>query len=137
MTVLKEAERASFANFCDVLGKQLIPYINRCLEAIFPSSAFCILRGSSLVGGSTMLRFEIKSLQTSLEPVMSKDTAREEKPGLEKEAKSLHAVSPINRKAPPESELVWLGHQIPEEKDSQEQIEEDTLKSETKEPDLT
>lgn len=169
-TVLNEAERASFANFCDVLGKQLIPYINRCLEAIFPSSAFFILRGSTLVGGSTMLRLEIKSLQTSLEPVMSKDTAREEEPDLEKETKSRrNAVSTINIKAPAESELVsteemerasrfaltplakneaegrqetekenpWLGDQIPEEKYSQERMEEDTLKSETKEPDLT
>ena len=117
-----------------------------------------------------MLRLEIKSLQTSLEPVMSKDTAREEEPDLEKEAKSRrNAVSTINVKAPAESELVsreemerasrfaltplakneaegrqetekenpWLGDQIPEEKYSQEQMEEDTLKSETKEPDLT
>lgn len=117
-----------------------------------------------------MLRLEIKSLQTSLEPVMSKDTAREEEPDLEKEAKSRrNTVSTINIKAPAESELVsteemerasrfaltplakneaegrqetekenpWLGDQIPEEKYSQERMEEDTLKSETKEPDLT
>ena len=117
-----------------------------------------------------MLRLEIKSLLTSLEPVMSKDTAREEEPDLEKEAKSRrNAVSPMNVKGPAESELVsgeemerassfaltnlarndaegrqetekenpWLGDQIPEEKYSQEQMEEDTLKSETKEPDLT
>ena len=117
-----------------------------------------------------MLRLEIKSLQTSLEPVMSKDSAREEEPDLEKEAKSRrNAVSPINIKAPAENELVsreemerasrfaltplakneaedrqetekenpWLGDHIPEEKYSQEQMEEDTLKSETKEPDLT
>lgn len=105
---------------------------------------------------------------------MSKDTAHEEKPGLEREAKLRHTVSPINIKALPESEAVsgkeidresrfaltplateplakneaegrqekeqenpWLGDQIPEEKDSQQQIDEETLKPEAHEPDLT
>lgn len=74
---LDESERATFANFCQVLGKQLIPYINRCLEAIFPSSALSVVQGGP-TAASTSLRLDVKRLHTLLEAVMPQESAEEE-----------------------------------------------------------
>lgn len=95
--VLNEVERATFANFCGALGRELIPYMNRCLEAIFPTAALNNLRGSS--SGIASLRLDIKSLQTLLEPLMSKDTSQEEeKPRHGKEAEPRFSLAPLATK---------------------------------------
>lgn len=67
---LNETERATFANFCQVLGRQLVPYMNRCLEALFPPSALSGLYGSSSL--------DVSSLQLLLEPMMPQETTQEE-----------------------------------------------------------
>ena len=89
---LNESERATFANFCQVLGKQLIPYINRCLEAIFPSSALSVVRGGP-TAASTSLRLDVKRLHVLLEPVMPQEsTEKEEKRRGEQEVKSRPSI---------------------------------------------
>ena len=89
---LNESERATFANFCQVLGKQLIPYINRCLEAIFPSSALSVVRGGPSAA-STSLRLDVKRLHVLLEPVMPQEsTEEEEKRRGEQEVKSRPSI---------------------------------------------
>ena len=89
---LNESERATFANFCQVLGKQLIPYINRCLEAIFPSSALSIVQGVPSAA-STSLRLDVKRLHVLLEPVMPQEsTEEEEKPRGKQDVKSLPSI---------------------------------------------
>ena len=89
---LNESERATFANFCQVLGKQLIPYINRCLEAIFPSSALSIVQGVPSAT-STSLRLDVKRLHVLLEPVMPKEsTEEEEKPRGKQDVKSRPSI---------------------------------------------
>lgn len=89
---LNESERATFANFCQVLGKQLIPYINRCLEAIFPSSALSIVQGVPSAA-STSLRLDVKRLHVLLEPVMPQEsTEEEEKPRGKQDVKSRPSI---------------------------------------------
>ena len=89
---LNESERATFANFCQVLGKQLIPYINRCLEAIFPSSALSVVRGGP-TAASTSLRLDVKRLHVLLEPVIPQEsTEEEEKRRGEQEVKSRPSI---------------------------------------------
>ena len=89
---LNESERATYANFCQVLGKQLIPYINRCLEAIFPSSALSVLQGGP-TAASTSLRLDVKRLHVLLEPVMPQEsTEEEEKRRGEQEVKSRPSI---------------------------------------------
>ena len=89
---LNESERATFANFCQVLGKQLIPYINRCLEAIFPSSALSIVQGVPSAA-STSLRLDVKRLHVLLEPVMPQEsTEEEEKPRGKQDVKSRSSI---------------------------------------------
>ena len=89
---LNESERATFANFCQVLGKQLIPYINRCLEAIFPSSALSVVQGGP-TAASTSLRLDVKRLHVLLEPVMPQEsTEEEEKRRGEQEVKSRPSI---------------------------------------------
>lgn len=67
---LNEIERATLANFCQVLGRQLVPYMSRCLEALFPNSALSGLNCSSSL--------DVSSLQLLLEPIMPQDTTQEE-----------------------------------------------------------
>ena len=63
--------------------------MNRCLEAIFPTSALNVMQGSSSITAGSSLRLDVKSLQLLLQPVMpQKPTQEEEKPALEKETKS-------------------------------------------------
>lgn len=89
---LNESERATFANFCQVLGKQLIPYINRCLEAIFPSSALSVVQGGP-TAASTSLRLDVKRLHVLLDPVMPQEsTEEEEKRRGEQEVKSRPSI---------------------------------------------
>ena len=89
---LNESERATFANFCQVLGKQLIPYINRCLEAIFPSSALSVVQGGP-TAASTSLRLDVKRLHVLLEPVMPQESKEEEeKPRREQDVKSRASI---------------------------------------------
>ena len=89
---LNESERATFANFCRVLGKQLIPYINRCLEAIFPSSALSVVQGGP-TAASTSLRLDVKRLHVLLEPVMPQESKEEEeKPRREQDVKSRASI---------------------------------------------
>ena len=89
---LNESERATFANFCQVLGKQLILYINRCLEAIFPSSALSVVQGDPSAA-STSLRLDVKRLHVLLEPVMPQEsTEEEEKPRGKQDVKSRPSI---------------------------------------------
>ena len=85
-TALNETERASFANFCQVLGKQVMPYMKECLEAFFPSSVL-----TNLCGGSFLdVRLDVDALLVLLEPVMPQDSTQEkDKPPHQKnEAKN-------------------------------------------------
>ena len=85
---LNETERATFAQFCQVLGRQLIPYMKRCLEAMFPSSVLSDMYGSSSVVADTTL--DVNSLQLLLEPVMPQETVQEseQKPHHDDEAET-------------------------------------------------
>ena len=67
---LNETERATLAHFCQVLGRQLVPYLSRCLEAFFPTSALRGLNCSSSI--------DVSSLQLLLEPIMPQETIQEE-----------------------------------------------------------
>lgn len=70
---LNETERAAFANFCQVLGRQLVPYMKQCLETLFQHSALSGLYESSFLN--------VSSLQSLLEPMMPQEkTHEEEKP---------------------------------------------------------
>lgn len=85
-TALNETERASFANFCQVLGKQVMPYMKECLEAFFPSSVL-----TNLCGGSFLdVRLDVDALLVLLEPVMPQDFTQEEdkSPHQKNEAKN-------------------------------------------------
>ncbi|XP_058945493.2 conserved oligomeric Golgi complex subunit 8-like [Pocillopora verrucosa] len=73
-TALNETERASFANFCQVLGKQVMPYMKECLEAFFPSSVLTNLYGGSFLD----VRLDVDALLVLLEPVMPQDSTQEE-----------------------------------------------------------
>ncbi|PFX25056.1 Conserved oligomeric Golgi complex subunit 8 [Stylophora pistillata] len=76
---LNETERSSFANFCQVLGKKVIPYMEECLEAFFPSSVLTNLCGGSFL--ATDMRLDVDTLLVLLEPVMPQDSTQEkEKP---------------------------------------------------------
>ena len=66
---LNETERATLAHFCQVLGRQLVPYMSRCLEALFPSSA--------LSGWNCSSSLDVSSLQLLLEPFMPQETIQE------------------------------------------------------------
>lgn len=67
---LNETERATLAHFCQVLGRQLVPYISRCLEALFPTS---VLRGLNCSSS-----LDVSSLQLLLEPIMPQETVQEQ-----------------------------------------------------------
>ena len=67
---LNETERAAFANFCQVLGRQLVPYMKQCLEALFQHSSLSGLYERSFLN--------VSSLQSLLEPMMPQEITREE-----------------------------------------------------------
>lgn len=149
---LNESERTSFANFCEVLGRQLIPYMNRCLEAIFPTSALNVMQGSSSVTAGSSLRLDVKSLQLLLQPVMPQQpTQEEEKPALEKETKSHLSVSEdtTHEKEKPrheneaadnqekEREIAVVSEESPADQESRKEIGENILNTEQQKTDLT
>lgn len=149
---LNESERTAFANFCEVLGRQLIPYLNRCLEAIFPSSALSIVQGSSSLTNTTTFRLDVKSLQLLLEPVMPQDTTQEEeKPHHEKEAETRHVVpqdvgqemeKPLDEtetasNQEKEREVVVSSEESPTEQQLQREIGEKIPETEQEKLDLT
>lgn len=85
---LNETERSSFANFCQVLGKKVIPYMEECLEAFFPSSVLTNLCGGSFL--ATDMRLDVDTLLVLLEPVMPQDSTqvKEKPPCHDNEAKT-------------------------------------------------
>lgn len=147
---LNEAERTTFANFCEVLGRQLVPYMNRCLEAIFPSSALTIMQGISSSAAGSSLRLDVKSLQLLLEPVMPQETTQEEKPPREKEAQSRLSVSqdiaqnneePLHENEVTDNHVELENTVLTEESPTGQELRQETtieiLKTERQEPDLT
>lgn len=117
---LNETERATLANFCQVLGRQLVPYMSRCLEALFPNSALSGLNCSSSL--------DVSSLQLLLEPIMPQDaTQEEEKPRHDAETET------ANQEKEP-GDLV-LSEEIPPQNESQKGVNEKI--PDTEQSDLT
>ena len=86
--VLNEQERATFANFCQVLGRDLVPYINYCIEAIYPKSVLNTVLGTNSLDGlpsmpsnNRPLRLDVKKIVLPLEPVIPQDTKNNESKG--------------------------------------------------------
>ena len=98
------------ANFCRVLGRQLVPYMSRCLEALFPNSAFNGLNYSSSL--------DVSSLQLLLEPIMPQETIQEEdKPRHDAETET------ANREKEP-GDLV-LSEEVPSLNESRIEVNEE------------
>ena len=126
--------------------------MNRCLEAIFPTSAINVMHGSSSATAGSSLRLDVKSLQLLLQPVMPQETTpEEEKPRHEKETKSRLSVSqnttqerekPLHEKEAvdnqeKEREIAVVNEESPADQESQKEIGEKILDTEQQTTDLT
>lgn len=76
---LNEKERILFTSFATTIVKDLIPFIDRCLAAIFPPSSITIIAGSSQVNNeSKSLRLDIQDIASPLLFMVPRDTLVEE-----------------------------------------------------------
>ncbi|KAL9964893.1 hypothetical protein ACROYT_G028601 [Oculina patagonica] len=126
---LNETERATFANFCQVLGRQLVPYMKRCLEALFLHSALNGLYDKSCL--------DVSSLQLLLEPMMPQETTQEEeKPRPDDEIlRPDNETETTNQENEP-GNLV-LSKESPPRDESREEVPEDITDTEQEKLDLT
>ena len=99
-----------------MLGKQLIPYMKRCLEAFFPSQVLTSLYGSS--SHAADIRLDVNSLLVFLEPVMPQDSTQEEdnRPRHNDEAKTKEENDQRKDQENMESNEEGLPEEQPEEK---------------------
>lgn len=70
---LSERERAVFARFCAVLARDLVPYVNRCMEAVFPPETLGLVLGTQRPQG-----LDTKDLIRPLLPMIPQDEQVEE-----------------------------------------------------------
>ena len=66
---MNEKERSLFSNFCRAITSELVPYLDRCLEAIFPCSAL----GSLTSRGS--LRLDVEQIAKPLLPMLPQEAS--------------------------------------------------------------
>lgn len=114
---LNETERATLGHFCQVLGRQLVPYISRCLEALFPGSALSGLNFSSSL--------DVSSLQLLLEPIIPQETIQEKhNPRHDAEAESANQEKEpgelvLREEVPPQDESrIDVNEKIPDTEQS-------------------
>lgn len=69
---LTAAEKELFTKFCSVLAKELVPYLNKCLQALFPSKAIEVLAGYNTLStdSSTSVCLDINELTRPLLPML-------------------------------------------------------------------
>ena len=108
------------AQFCEVLGRQLVPYMSRCLEALFPKSAFRGLNCSSCL--------DVSSLQLLLEPIMPQDT-------IQKEDNPRHDAETETANQEKEPGDLVLSEEVPSQNESRIEVNEKT--PDTEQSDLT
>lgn len=69
-------EKELFTKFCTVLAKELIPYLNKCLQALFPSKTIGLIAGVGTTGvdSHTPVSLDISELTKPLSPMLPNNT---------------------------------------------------------------